>query len=55
MKDPARIAMYLRVIIGEVAEAKGALSAERDSEVWETLESVSTKLRDLADAIAAGE
>lgn len=56
MKDPHRIALYLRVIAGEIAEAKGEVSsgmADRDTAC--TLDIVIGKLRDLADAMESAD
>lgn len=48
MKSPRRIARYLRVIAGEVAEAKGELLdfSPESIEVIKTLDAVGVKLRD---------
>ncbi len=51
--SPTRIIQYLRLIAGEVAEEQRGLPPE-----WETtatLDAVSIKLRNLADAMEAGE
>jgi hypothetical protein len=60
MTNPLRIALYLRVIAGEVAEAKGSIiraqfpGQDRETEeTAATLDSISRKLRDLADTFEA--
>jgi len=55
VNDPARIALYLRVIAGEVAEAKGSLRGDPPWETAATLDSVMLKLRDLADEVEAAD
>jgi hypothetical protein len=55
MNDSHRIALYLRVIAGEIAAAKGALEEDAKDETAEILDTVSVKLRELADTVEAAD
>ncbi len=54
MTDPRRVALILRVIAGEIAEAKGTvIDGLADDETIDILDAAALKLRDLADTFEA--
>ncbi len=55
LTDSGRIALYLRNIVGELAEARGTLAVENDSETAEILDACMQKLRVIADTMDAAD